>query len=204
MRCFSPGIIRRINEWESKKKNDLTIVQTSPCSVDLDHNVNKGNSHGPWIPTQLQHNTFMDINHSDRPWRVATGMEHFAAMGWPVFGPMQLMFGKNPMTKIFADLPIRSQKSLSGNSMHLVTQAAWMMYVLANVVPVEKFQPRRTMGSANDEWDDEVVDLADVTDAVTDRDAVGPPDATESIIADTAGNGNKSFHEKMFRKVSVS
>ena len=83
---------------------------------------------------QLTHGLIMKIPKVGEQWRLATSMEHLAAHGWHVFD--HTLPGDYSVTKrkeIFDVLAPHPRKKLNGNSMHLRTQGAWMMYCLSYV-----------------------------------------------------------------------
>ena len=47
-------------------------------------------------------------------------------------------FGLSPLAPILQGLSTTNLKKLAGNSMHLVSQSAFMLYILCNVVPREQ------------------------------------------------------------------
>ena len=86
-------------------------------------------------PTQLTHGpviAFKTNEDGEVSWRMATAMEHLAALGWNVFAPSDAF----PLCNLkFAIEHLRltpgQVKTLTGNSMHLLTQMSFMLYILA-------------------------------------------------------------------------
>ena len=71
---------------------------------------------------------------SDVPsnWCMATGLEHLGMQGFLLHEPVG-KFGFSKMLKVFKDLRIDQQKMTAGNGMSLVSQSAFMFYILSNV-----------------------------------------------------------------------
>ena len=134
----------------------LAIVSCSvtvrPVPIKCGPNVGRGATAGEDWPVQLTHGVIMDLNQFEIPWRVATSMEHFSAMGWPMHEPLTNSFGLSPLKSIVEGLSVRSRKILTGNSMHLVTQGAFMTYVLSNVVRIDRVEQVSNFGSLSS-WD---------------------------------------------------
>ena len=64
---------------------------------------------------------------------MATCMEHLAALGWHVFGSSD-RFPICKLKDVIESLKLTPQqvKTLRGNSMHLLTQMSFMLYILAH------------------------------------------------------------------------
>ena len=61
------------------------------------------------------------------------------------------------MRKIFTQLNEANQKFLSGNGMHLACLAAWLCYILSNIVRIDKpFEIKRPLSHDSLPEDDEV------------------------------------------------
>ena len=73
----------------------------------------------------------VDANNRDS-WKLMTPFEHFAAMGFLVFPDLYENFGRFPLTDFLKTFSASQLKKFLGNGMHLVTQCAWMFYVLGN------------------------------------------------------------------------
>ncbi|CAK9029031.1 Uncharacterized protein (Fragment) [Durusdinium trenchii] len=135
-----PGGVQRFTEW--MEEASLASSLGGDFLFDIDHHPNtKGNSGGSDWPVNLRHGTVVAVN-TQRPdsWEIMTALEHFAAMGFLLFPEMQEDFGKSPMSEALEGLSSFQLKKFVGNGMHLVTQCAWMMYVLGNTSRVDPRQ----------------------------------------------------------------
>ena len=63
---------------------------------------------------------------------LATGREHLGALGFRMHGHSDI-FEISKLHKIVSDLDVGQQKRLAGNGMHLQTQLAFMLCVMAHV-----------------------------------------------------------------------
>ena len=129
--------------------NRETLAADEVLIVDVDHNVgSKGSTPGSEWPVQLTHGTFMNITEDIADMQVAVAREHLLAMGFNMYPPEGSLLPPSPLvTALSACSMSRSEiKRLGGNSMHMVTQAAWMMYVLSNLIRREV--PRVTAQTA--------------------------------------------------------
>ena len=156
--ALPPGARLRLQHYHEKRAN-LEPDQVLIC--DVDHNPDtKGSSPGSEWPVQLTHGTFINVTHDPEKDRVAIGMEHLSAMGFNIYPPQDCSLHRSRLVDVLKALPTRQQKLLAGNGMHLVTQAAWMMYVLANVVRVRPDTVPRLLKLAS--WDpDQAVEVED-------------------------------------------
>ena len=88
-------------------------------------------------PTQLTHASVIAFTASGEDgtvsWTMATCMEHLAALGWYVFGSSD-RFPICKLKDVIESLKLTPQqvKTLTGNSMHLLTQMSFMLYILAH------------------------------------------------------------------------
>ena len=127
-----PGAVQRFHAWQ-KHLSEKDPDPDAEYIVDVEHHCrSRGASSGSQWPVQLTHGLIMKIPASGDGWRLATPMEHLAAHGWHVFD--HTLPGDYSVTKqkeILEGLSSHSLKTLNGNSMHLRTQGAWMMYCLS-------------------------------------------------------------------------
>ena len=129
--CFPPGAIERLAAWRKHLGLEECDENEKWQFCDVDHNVHsRGPAAGELWPTQLTHGTVMAF--LQNRWRLATGMEHYAALGFNSHSHMPNTKSSRLMSLI-SQLPPIHQKQLSGNAMHLETQASWMLYILAHV-----------------------------------------------------------------------
>lgn len=134
-----PGGVQRFYEW----------LECSSASggggsfmFDLDHHPNsKGSSGGSDWPVNLRHGTVMTVqDHDADSWQLRTTFEHFAAMGFLVFPELCKHFDGYPLKSFLQTFSSSQLKRFLGNGMHLVTQCAWMFYVLGNTSLIDRRQ----------------------------------------------------------------
>lgn len=84
-------------------------------------------------------------------WLLATGKEHLSALGWRMFGHSNI-FPVSKMVKVLDDLQLLPSqvKQLTGNSMHLRTQLAFMMFAVAHVS--QKQRPGQSQMQSLGSW----------------------------------------------------
>ena len=103
------------------------------------------------------HGSVLRVQPSTGEWKLATAAEHLGALGFHVFADdlADTGFEVSKLAQIvLSTLSPGHVKLLCGNAMHLVTQASWMAYVLANVVRKPKVDPRIIKQSSWDLLDD--------------------------------------------------
>jgi len=153
-----PGCVLRLKEWQQHRQEHGL---SGPFMCDIEHHAGgKGTTAGSDWPVQLTHGHVMSISEAGA-WRLALGTEHFSALGFRMHLSPD---SKLPVTKlkpILGGLAPAQQKLLAGNGMHLVTQCAWQMYVLSDVVRVPEETVPRSLASqdSGSEWgcsDDEL------------------------------------------------
>ena len=131
----------RMDEFQQKRAS-LEVDDSEAFICDIDHHCGtKGNSFGKIWPTLLTHGSVMMLKDELGDCKMATGLEHFFAQGFPMFPLAESKVPRCSLFGILNSLPARQQKLLAGNSMHLCVQAAWMLYVLSNIVrrPSDEF-----------------------------------------------------------------
>ena len=79
-------------------------------------------------------------------WKLMTTFEHFAAMGFFVFPEIGQRFGEYPGKSFLDTFSSTQLKRFLGNGMHLVTQCAWMFYVLGHTSLIDPRQAERSAG----------------------------------------------------------
>ena len=144
-----PGAVTRFHAWQ-KSLSGKDSDPDAEYIVDVEHHCrSRGASSGSQWPVQLTHGLIMKIPASGDGWRLATSMEHFAAHGWHVFDhTLPGDYSVTPQKELLEGLPSNSLKLLKGNSMHLRTQGAWMMYCLSYL---HVKQPK-VFDADGDEW----------------------------------------------------
>ena len=134
-----PGGVQRFYEWMDSA---FDMGLGDKFMFDVDHYPNtKGTSGGTDWPVNLRHGTVMSVS-SDDPdsWKLMTAFEHFAAMGYLVFPELSEKFGEYPSKHFLQSFSSSQLKKFLGNGMHLVTQCAWMLYVLGNTSLIDPRQ----------------------------------------------------------------
>ena len=136
--AFPAGAVMRLAEWKEHIWLNEELAKEEDLMIDLDHHPSsKGCSTTPQWPVQLSHGTILCLK-QDQSWRLATGMEHFFAMGWDIMAEQ-----KTGMVTMLEGLTTSQQKTLSGNSMHLLTQSAFMLFVISSCVRPRGFSAQR-------------------------------------------------------------
>ncbi|CAE7249881.1 unnamed protein product [Symbiodinium sp. CCMP2592] len=171
---FPPGGVRRLAEWQDvflEKKAEAPRLRAFLC--DVDHAV--GPCGGELWPTQLTHGSIISFQQGDEgggskpPWRLATSREHLSALGWRMHGGSNL-FPVSHMATVLQNLELTPAqvKVLAGNSMHLRTQMAFMLYALGQII---KKNPGALTLTRMSTWMDEADDEDD--EALSDGPARG-------------------------------
>ena len=151
---FPPGAVERLSEWQGVY--DDAAIEGGTFLADIDHHPgSKGPNGGADFPSQLTHGNIVSFSSDARDFKLFTSMEHVAALGFHMFQQTpQVPVSK--MQPILQHLSPQQMKIRSGSGMHLVAQSAWMLYVLANIVPTDvplgKPLPS-TRPCEDDEWE---------------------------------------------------
>lgn len=134
-----PGCVSRYKDWMASITDSSLLHVPQPGFADLmdepevlfdvDHNPGVGSTWGYDWPVVLKHGIIMSVKPS-RPqeWTLATGTEHLNCLGWHMFRVEGSAFQPSPMAPILGDLPMRAQKALAGNGMHVATQFNWQWF----------------------------------------------------------------------------
>jgi hypothetical protein len=147
-----PGAIARLAEW--REASPKLQSENGVLICDVDHSIRAGSQGGADWPVQLTHGSIMCLKGDDADnWNLATGLEHFTAMGFRMHQPELGKFGLSKLRDIIADLPPYKQKALIGNGMHLLTQCSFMLYILANVAPVD-FRLPQSLSPKDQGWEE--------------------------------------------------
>ena len=145
-----PGANRRYKEWHAQRQQHQDIAH---YFGDLQHHAgSKGCGGGANFPCMLTHGTLLCMGLSVDNWKIATANEHLAAQGLAMFEPMAQKYGNPRLYNILNKLTTFEKKLLAGNGMHLRVEAAWIYYVLSNIVPVDQVM-RPLLTSMSAEWD---------------------------------------------------
>ena len=102
----------------------------------------------------LTHGSILGVSSSHG--KLATGLEHIGALGWPIF-PRTCSVGQkvSPMKPHLQKLKSHQQKVLAGRAVYMPCLARWFMYILGNVMRVEKASPTAPLQSCIDDDDDD-------------------------------------------------
>ena len=147
-KLFPPGAARALGDYARYAAvTPNAAAQGGEFCADIEHNVGqRGSSCSPDVPVLLTHGSIIagkldSEKETLESWAMLAAMEHFAVQGFRMFGtpespgwPCRMSQG---LRGILQNLSIKNQKLLAGNGMNLVTQSAFMFYVLANVIPLD-------------------------------------------------------------------
>ena len=152
------GTFGRALKWMDTEEFKLHMRRGQPFLFDADQNPPKVGgrcSGGPLWPSQLTHGTILCFKQtgSSRSWRLALPEEHLQAMG---FNMLSADADVSPIKLALSNLNVSQvdMQRMSGNSMYVKTQAAWMWYFLGHIVPRQKHMCRE-LGAAGSEWGDD-------------------------------------------------
>ena len=128
------GAPQRLDEWYDYMEQEFPMQEGQAFFCDIDHHPRTRSTGGREWPSQLTHGTVMAIFGRDR-WKMATPKEFMGALG---LHSLPQFCGSNPMCPVVGimdglGLTDKEVRLLCGNGMHLMTQAAWQMYVLSNI-----------------------------------------------------------------------
>ena len=146
-----------MREWREKRE---ALGRKGECfMVDLEQRPGtKGCTAGPEWPTQLTHGIMCALGDDEDDWKIMTGTEHFLAHGLTFHQTWLSTDSVDQFMRITLNLKTHHKKQLLGNGMHLLTQACWMLYVLANTIEVDQPKPQMLMATScptNDEAEEE-------------------------------------------------
>lgn len=121
---------------------------------DLHHHVHMG-SPGPDFPSQVTHGLVasMPDERSGSRFRIALGTDHLTANGFHLHAATTTDFPVSKMKRIFDQITDTQQKVLSGNGMHIACVAAWLMFILSNIVRVDPSRPLSALQHASSSSD---------------------------------------------------
>ena len=121
--------------------------------VDLDHDVGYGPASGPVLPALDTHPTI----YSFQGGRLLLPQELLAAQGVDMFPAMAVTRPVSPLRDVFSSFSANDLRFFAGNSMHVPTLGAWLMYAMGNVLPRSSLERLpRALGDCNSEESDEL------------------------------------------------
>ena len=129
-----PGAMCRLASYQKVRAERKGI--SGSFFADLDHNVDYGPSCGPLIPSLDTHPNIFSFQHS----RLLLPAELLQAQGINMF----LNEGEatvSPLASIFKDFSEVELRHFAGNSMHVPTFTAWMMYAFAHIRRIPEIGP---------------------------------------------------------------
>ena len=129
------GYQHRIEEWRHRLHASTDPEDTDASMwIDADnYPAKKGASGGPEWPVLMRSCNILRITKDPSVWHLASGMEHIASLGFHCHPQAQHHWKEEPVVDVLRTLKPHQQKSLAGNGMNLITQGAFMAFVLANV-----------------------------------------------------------------------
>ena len=119
--------------------------------VDLDHNISFGPRSGPEMPALDTHPTIYSFQME----RLVLAEEMLAAQGIDMFEDLAGSRGISPLKDIFSSFSESELRFFAGNSLHVPTYGAWLMYAMGNVVPRDDKLPRPLLCPADEEEEDD-------------------------------------------------
>ena len=160
-----PGMAQRHHEWRSWMfENHWIQGGVEDFMVDLDHHPGtRGCTGGRDFPTQMCHGTVAALSASS--WRLVTPLERFCALGFHALPAVCTQWPECDLMRILCQENISRSglHRLTGNAMHLATQAAWMLYVISHCArrdwyegcPCKMLEPSHPEEGPGSEADDE-------------------------------------------------
>ena len=152
-----PGAMVRFTQYEKIRHEKESL--DGHFLVHLDHNVGTGPACGPELPSLDTHPCIYSFQQE----RLALASELLFAQGVDMFEQFAGKRGASPLARVFSQISDMDQRFLSGNTMHIPTFAAWLLYAIGNVMSradlskLPKKIPTQVAGSVLDgDGDDEV------------------------------------------------
>lgn len=127
----APGILRIHSEHAALRDQFQSLGGSYMCDLYQHPRHRQG---GPHFPCLVKHGVIYNFSNNRRFQCIATGLEHFGALGFHLFPETTTQFEMTPLAGFFHKLRRNQMIQLAGNGMHLQTQAAWMGYVLSQLV----------------------------------------------------------------------
>ena len=146
-----PQAITIHDEWADRLDEFQSRCGAMICDLDQ-HPAERGAPSGrlaDW-PVLYTHGLIASLSTFRPHFRLATSWEHMAAMGFHVNEATCQDFDQTSIVQLMRPLSPGQRKRLIGNSMNLVTQAAFMWYVIGNVVPREFPRVQRSLPAVDD------------------------------------------------------
>ena len=122
-----PGAMVRLSQYEAVMLDRQSL--DGSFLVDLDHNLDCGPACGPLMPALDTHASIYSFKHE----RLALGSELLAAQGVDTHEAMAGNRGLSPLKNVFEQFGDSDQRFLAGNTMHIPSLSAWLLYAMSNV-----------------------------------------------------------------------
>jgi hypothetical protein len=132
---LSPGQVRRAREYVDVRASKQSL--DGRFLADLEHNNTARPRCGTVWPTQVSHGCIVSLPVDGKPC-VATPLEYLGAQGVHLFPRTSKTFGPSVLRQVFSGLGDRQSIELSGRGVHIDVLSAWMLYVLSNIVRVDR------------------------------------------------------------------
>ena len=124
-----PGAMQRLGVYERSRAT--RHPEGDSYLADLDHNYgSRGPSPGRLWPCMLTHNCIFSFKRE----RLVVEGECFAAMGVDWYPSLCGLRGRSPLVPLLSQLMRGEQRFLAGNSIHIPSIFAWMLYIWCNCV----------------------------------------------------------------------
>ena len=146
------GAPQRLDEWYVFMEANHPVQEGEAFFCDIDHHPGTRSTGGREWPSQLTHGTVLAVFERER-WKMATPKEYMGALGFHSLPDYCSRFSMSPAVKVIDRLGLTDKevRLLCGNGMHLMTQAAWMTYVLSNISEKEPLCDE-CVDDQDDEW----------------------------------------------------
>ena len=144
-----PGAMLRLSQYESARPQREGLA--GHYMVDLDHNISFGPRSGPEMPALDTHPTIYSFQME----RLVLAEEMLAAQGIDMFEDLAGSRGISPLKDIFSSFSESELRFFAGNSLHVPTYGAWLMYAMGNVVRRDDKLPRPLLCAADEEEEDD-------------------------------------------------
>ena len=157
LHCILPVFSRQIyDEYEAVRHEFQSLGGKYLC--DLHQHPRLAGSQGSEFPSQVTNGLVVSMpdEKAGGGFKIASGFDHLSANGFHVCPAAQTVFPPSKLITIFRSLTEANRKSLSGNGVHLACVGAWLVYILANVVRIDKPVSIRCLPCSDfsDDYDD--------------------------------------------------
>ena len=163
-KLLPPGACSRVGDYERQRRETRGTGTDSAYFVDLDHNPGKGPTAGAHWPCMLTHNSIYSFPDE----RLVTEGECFSAMGVDWYPRLSGTRACSQLKDHLQMLSRADQRFLAGNSIHIPSAMAWMLYIWCNCAFRSDFECIPAVLAEAKQLCDEAHDDADV-----ERDTLG-------------------------------